>query len=982
MPYRVEEVVLVSSLYDAFILREDGQVAELLLESGDLTARDAPQVVHIPDAEDALQHIAKSRRNVLVMVTPQMGSLDPVDFAQEVKQHAGAVPVVLLGYDASATRSLLERSNTNPFDGVFLWSGDTRILNAIVTLIEDRANCLHDCAQVGVSCILLVEDSLNFLSSYLPLLYSEILHQSRSVLSEGLNLPDKLQRLRARPKLLLARDLRSARDLFDEYREHMLGVISDVGIPRNRSSQKPDATAGVEFLQHVQQVRPELPLMMQSAREENAEIAEAMGITFVQKGSSLLHQEMRDFLLNNFGFGAFRFEREADQPETEAHSLQELERIVAKFSSTALLHHARGGHFSTWLRARTHFRLADSLEQKPAESFENGEDLRAYLMNALRRARLRAQSGAIVDFHRSTYDETIQFARIGKGSLGGKARGLAFVNRLLPTFAPQGDLENVRVLVPRTVVLTTEVFDDFVRRNRLQQAALGNDLNQKDRHARFMNGRFPTKVTSDFRSLLGAMEGPLAIRSSSLLEDSHHQPFAGIYETVMIRNVGSERERLAQLCDAVKEVFASTYSDRARAYRSATAYRHEEEKMAVIIQPVYGRERNGRVYPTFSGVARSHNYYPYGDCGPEDGVCMVALGLGRLVVAGEGGIRFCPQRPQSLPEFSAVDDILQNAQRYFYALPLNEDDAGQHIAEGATCHDPFQPCQYPIEEADADRVLHHLASTYLSEDHRITDGASRSGRRLVTFANILKHGSFPLAPLVQQILRIGQEAMGCPVEVEFAVDLHDDLQQPQHLGLLQIRPMALSEAEIHLDLDNIDSDLSLCQSQRALGNGRISGIRDILFVDPSDFDRSSSQSTAQQIAQLNAQLKAQQRPYLLVGPGRWGSQDSWLGIGVEWNDISHAKVLVETGFEGMRVTPSEGSHFFHNITSFRVGYFTVNPHTGEGSLDLEWLREQPQRELFSHGVQHIQLEQPLEVLLDGRAARGVILKRESSPNGS
>ncbi|MDA0668054.1 MAG: hypothetical protein O3A95_10705 [Planctomycetota bacterium] len=441
----------------------------------------------------------------------------------------------------------------------------------------------------------------------------------------------------------------------------------------------------------------------------------------------------------------------------------------------------------------------------------------------------------------------------------------------------------------------------------------------------------------------------------------------------------STDRNLVRPIGAVKEVFASTYSDQARAYRNATAYRHDEEKMAVIIQPVYGRIRNGRIYPTFSGVARSHNYYPYGGCGPEDGVCMVALGLGRFLVAGEGGIRFCPQRPQSLPEFSAVDDILQNAQRYFYALPLDEQKVKQHVADGATCFDPCQPCQYPIGEADSDGALHHLASTYLSADHRITDGVSRRGQRLVTFSNILKHGSFPLAPLVQQILRIGQEAMGCPVEVEFAVDLEDDLQKPQRLGLLQIRPMALSEAEIHLDLGNFDPALALCQSNRALGNGRMSDIQDILFIDPSDFDRSSSHSTAQQISQLNAQLKAQQRPYLLVGPGRWGSQDPWLGIGVEWNDISHAKVLVETGFEGVRVTPSEGSHFFHNITSFRIGYFTVNPHTGEGSLDLAWLREQPQRELFPHGVQHIQLEQPLEVLLDGRAARGVILKRESSP---
>ncbi len=976
MPYRVEEVVLVSSLYDAFILQEDGRIADLLLEGGELAMHDAPEVVRIADAEDALHHISSAKRNVLVIVTPQMGGIDPVVFAQEVKRHAGAVPVVLLGYDAAALRNLLDNRGSGPFDGVFLWAGDTRILNAIVTLVEDRANCLHDCKQVGVRCILLVEDSLNFLSSYLPLLYSEILHQSRSVLAEGVNLPDKLQRLRARPKLLLARDLAAAQDLFDEHREHMIGVISDVGIPRHRNSQQPDPMAGAEFVRHVREVAPMLPVMMQSSRPENAAIAKELGVSFVRKGSSMLHHEVREFMLNHFGFGPFRFESEEAHSEIQVRTLQELEAAVRKVSPQSLLYHAQRNHFSTWLRARTRFALADRLETKPVVDFQDGESLRRYLLEALRQARLHAQRGAIVDFHRATYDETIHFARIGNGSLGGKARGLAFVNRLLPSFLPSGDLRDVRVVVPPTVVLTTEVFDNFLRRNQLHQVALSLELEESQRRARFLHGRFPSKVIADLRSLLQAFQGPLAIRSSSLLEDSHHQPFAGIYETVMIRNHGSDRQRLAALCDAIKQVYASTFSDRARAYFQATAYRHEEEKMAVIIQPIFGRERNHRMYPTFSGVARSHNYYPHGSCGPEDGVCIVGLGLGRLLVAGEGGVRFCPRRPQSLPEFSTVEDILQNAQRHFYALPLDSEEYPQ-AADGAICFDAFHPCRYPMSEADRDGVLSLLASTYSAEDERITDGVSRPGHRVVTFANILKHGSFPLAPLVRKLLQVGRQAMGCAVEVEFSVDLEAPPEQPKVLALLQIRPMALSEAEVNLDLDRFTPDEMLCASDRALGNGRIDGIADIVFVDPADFDRAHSHSAAQQIAQLNAQLGKAQRPYLLVGPGRWGSQDPWLGIPVEWGEISHAKVLVETGFEGMRVTPSEGSHFFHNMTSFRMGYFTVNPHTGEGYLDLDWLRAQPAKLEGEHGVRHIQLSAPLEVLLDGRQARGVILKKES-----
>lgn len=966
MPYRVEEVVLVSSLYDAFILQEDGNITELLLEGGELAMRHAPEVVRIADAENALHHIAHAKRNVMVIVTPQMGGIDPVVFAQEVKRQAGAVPVVLLGYDAAATRNLLHHRGNGPFDGVFLWSGDTRILNAIVTLIEDRANCLHDCKQVGVRSILLVEDSLNFLSSYLPLLYTEILHQSRSVLAEGVNLPDKLMRLKARPKLLLARDLRDAQELFAEHREHLLGVISDVGLPRDRHTHELDPTAGAEFIRQVKEEAPTLPVMMQSSRPENAEVAAAMQVHFVRKGSSLLHHEVREFLLQHFGFGPFRFSRTEGHPEIHARSLQELEVALHEVNADVILENAKQNRFSTWLRARTRFALANRLEQQPVDSFPDPESLRTYLLHTLRRARLRAHRGTIVDFDRATYDDTIQFARIGHGSLGGKARGIAFVNHLLPKFRPEDDLRDVRVVVPRTVVLTTEVFDDFLRRNQLHHVALGNEYTEAQRQQRFIHGRFPAKTISDLRVLLRSFDGPLAVRSSSLLEDSHHQPFAGIYKTVMIQNEGDDRNRLASLCDAIKSVYASTYADRARAYLEATAYRHEEEKMAVVIQPLFGRTRGDRVYPTFSGVARSHNYYPHGQCSPEDGVCVVGLGLGRLLVGGEGGVRFCPKAPQSLPEFSSVEDILQNAQRHFYALPLREMEEGTR--------------RFPIVEAEADGVVQLLASTYQPEDQRIVDGVSRSGARLVTFANILKHGSFPLAPLVKKLLAAGREAMGCAVEVEFAVDLEGSGGRLPRFALLQIRPMALAEAGVDLDLDRFRGASTLCSSQRALGNGRIAGIRDIVLVDPQDFDRSHSTSTARRIARLNAQLQKEGRPYLLIGPGRWGSQDPWLGIPVDWSEISQAKVLVETGFEGRRVTPSEGSHFFHNITSFRVGYFTVNPEEGEGQLDLAWLRNLPAELEEEHGLRHIRLQEPLEVLLDGRLACGVILKREMPPS--
>ncbi len=980
MPYRIQEVVLVSSLYDAFILQEDGQLSDLLLEGGgEMAMRGAPRMVRVSNAGEAIERILHSGQNELVIVTPQMGGIDPVDFAEEVKRHTGSTPVVLLGYDAGAIRSLLKDRGSTAFNEVFLWTGDSRILNSIVTLMEDRANCLHDCKKVGVRSILLVEDSLNFLSAYLPLLYTEILQQSRSVLSEGVNLSHKILRLKARPKILLARDLRSARELYGEHRGNLLGVISDFGLPRSRSDSEIEEASGAEFVRHLRQQDPLLPVLMQSSNAANAEVARALKVSFVRKDSSQLHQEMRRFLLTNFGFGPFRFRLRDGTVETQARTVRELEAAVRRVSTHSLLRHAKRNDFSTWLRARTEFELADRLSSRESSDFENDEDLRDYLVETLSESRKRSQLGAIVDFHRTSYDQTINFARIGAGSLGGKARGIAFINRLLPNYRPTAELEKVKVVVPPAVVLTTEVFDRFLRRNHLHRIALGNSLDEEERLDRFLRGRFSSSLIADLRALLNFFQGPLAVRSSSLLEDSHHQPFAGIYETVMIRNVGPPDRRLTELCRAIKAVYASTYSDRARAYLHATPYHHEEEKMAVVIQPVYGSERNGRYYPSFSGVARSHNYYPHGQCGPEDGVVAVGLGLGRLVVGGEGGLRFCPRFPQSLPDFSSVDDSLQNAQRHFYALPMSGD-----ALENSGSLENYHGYRFTIRDADLDGTLEPLASTFSPDDGRITDGVSRQGTRLVTFANVLKNESFPLAPLARQLLKIGQLAMGCPVELEFAVDLDPQRVQPE-LALLQIRPMVVSEADVDFDLNDLAGGEVLCSSERASGNGRIDSIRDVVLVDPAVFDRSLSREAAAVIAKINAVLQREQRPYLLIGPGRWGSQDPWLGIPVDWSGVSGARVLVETGFENFRVKPSEGSHFFHNMTSFRVGYFTINPQEDEGVLDLDWLRAIPPLEDAGNGVLHLRLDQPLRVLLDGKAARGAILKPAardaSSANG-
>ena len=970
MPYRIREVLLVSSLYDAFILQEDGQVAELFLEEGgDLSG---PRMTRVSNGVEAMDLLEKSARFDLIIVTPQIGSPGPLAFAEEVKAEHGGIPVVLLGYDEPGVAAILDAQERKVFDEAFLWGGDALILRGIIALIEDRANCLHDSEKVGVQAVLLVEDSLSFLSSYLPLLYSEIIGQVRQVISDGLNLSHKLLRMRARPKILLARDLRTAQWLYQEHKRHLLGVITDVGFPAARGAKK-EPRAGFQLVEAIRAEDENLPILMQSSEHCNEAPAQELGAGFVGKDSPYLHLRIREFMLKNFGFGPFLFYSPEGFLEAKARSIRELRDVAGRVTLECLMHHAAANDFSTWLRARTEFELAERLSTKTIADFADGEELRRHLLTELDRSRRESQRGAIADFDRRTFDDTIHFSRIGSGSLGGKARGLAFVNHLLRHHWVQDGASDVDVVVPRAVVISTEFFDRFMADNELYDAALGAGYGDRQRRQLFLRARLPGELVSDLRAILTVFRRPLAVRSSSLLEDAHFQPFAGIYETLMVPNCATDEERLIELCRTIKLVYASAYTSRARAYLRSTSYQHEEEKMAVVIQEVVGRDHEGRYYPSFAGVARSHNYYPHGQVRPEDGVVSVGLGLGRLVVAGEGGLRFCPRYPQSLPDFSSVDDVLKNAQRHFYALNLacglrDPDEAGV-----------YQPERYEVSVAAADGTLGPIGSIYSHENQTVYDGVSRPGTPLVTFAGVLKHELFPLAHLTERLLELGAWGMGCPVELEFAVDLERDETGRRQLALLQMRPMVVSHEDVGFDVDDYASEDLVCRSDRVFGNGRIEGLFDVLFVDPGEFERSKSVETAGEIAELNARLMKEKRPFLLIGPGRWGSSDPWLGIPVEWGQIAGAKVVVETGFEGFRVQPSEGSHFFHNMTSFRVGYFTLNPQDGEGELNLDWLRAQEPVERRDNGLVHLRLDEPVTAVLDGREARGAVVIRTDRP---
>ncbi|MBL7009154.1 MAG: histidine kinase [Planctomycetes bacterium] len=968
MPFRIREVLLVSSLYDAFILQEDGQSLEpLLSDYNELNLRYAPRLKRVSNGHEAISLLEGHHRFDMVLITPQLGDLDPLAFADEVKEHYGPLPVVLLGYDAAMLHEIIDQRPRHPFDYVLLWSGDSRLLVGVIKLIEDRVNVLHDTARVGVRAVLLVEDSINFLSSYLPLLYTEILEQSQRVISEGVNLSHKLLRLRARPKVLLAQDLESATRLYEEHRQHLLGVITDAGVPRRRGAEE-DPEAGLELLHRVREQDPLMPVMMQSSDPRFKKLAHDAGASFVDKNSPRLYQRMREFMLEGFGFGPFIFRRPDGGVIGRASSIRELEERVRDLPAESLIHHSLRNDFSTWLRARTEFALADLLEPRSVADFEDGEALRGFLAKTLNQARRDFQRGAVADFDRQTFDETISFSRIGHGSLGGKARGLAFINYLLH-YQPVGSRRDVEVFVPPTVVITTELFDRFMAENDLYSIALDDTVPDQRLRQRFLSADLPRELVEELRGLVELFDGPLAVRSSSLLEDSHLQPFAGIYETLMLPNTGGPVEdRLTELCRAVKLVYASTYASKARSFIRATPFLHEEEKMAVVVQRLFGRWHGSRYYPTFAGVARSHNYYPHGPVKPEDGVACIGMGLGKLVVEGIGGLRFSPKYPRHLPDFSAVEDILENAQRHFYALDLG---ASTEFAEERGSP---EPTRYDVSQADADGVLPLIGSVYSPEDGRISDGVSRPGARIVSFASVLKHDRFPLAELVDELLQTGAWGMGGPVEVEFAVDMESAPGKPRRLAFLQMRPLVVSHERIRIDFDGIQDRELLAVSDRALGNGRNEVIRDLLFVDPGEFERAQSRETAMAIGELNAQLEREGRPYLLVGPGRWGSSDPWLGIPVEWSQIAGARVVLETGFEGLHVQPSEGSHFFNNMTSFSVGYFTVNPHLGEGDLDLAWLRAQPAVAERPNGVRLLRFPQPLTVLIDGRTAHGAIVK--------
>ncbi len=917
MPFRVQDILLVSSLYDSFILREDGRLNELLIGESLELNQQIPGITHVSSGAEALALARSQLRFNLIVTNLEVGDMDAAELAREVKKAELDVPVVVLAYDYREIKNFVARNPVTDIDRIFLWQGNVRILISIVKYVEDERNVFHDTKTMGVPVLLVVEDDIRYYSSFLPVIYTELITQSRSLISEGINVAHKLVRMRARPKILLCSNYEDAARQVMKYGEYLLGVVSDVEFPRG-GELLPDA--GFQLARMVRGMVPDIPIVLQSSRTEFMERAQTEGFSFLRKHSPTLLGDLRQFLVEQFGFGDFVFRLPDHTEVARASDLNALETLLHEVPAESIAYHGQRNHFSHWLMARTEFALAQKLRPRKVSDFATYDDLRRDLIESIAEYRSEQSQVLIGDFNSATFKPAEAFfLRIGGGSLGGKARGLAFVRHLLHTHRVVRRFAGVQVAVPPTVVLATDAFDQFLRENNLLDFAI-HSTNDAEIERRFLAASLPLSVREDLLAFLAEVRYPLAVRSSSLLEDSQYLPFTGVYETFMLANQHPDLDmRLEQLMEAIKRVYASTFSRHAKAYVRATPYRLEEEKMAVILQQVVGAIHGRRFYPDFSGVVRSRNFYPVPPLSFADGIAAVALGLGREVVGGGKCLTFCPRYPQNIVQFSSAEDILANSQSEFWALELD------HKARDEDPVADLREARFGLDTAERDGTLHSLGSTYSDDNHAVYDGLGRLGIRVVSFAPILKHEVFPLASILEQLMRIGEDALGRPVEIEFAVRLTHLPDQAADFGFLQIRPLALSHEGEEFRMEDVDPARLICQSSKVLGNGRIQDLRDAVVVDFQRFERARSQEVAQGVTYFNAKLSEKGTPYLLIGVGRWGSNDRWLGIPVAWDQISGARVIVEAGFRDFRVTPSQGSHFFQNLTAFQIGYFTVNP---------------------------------------------------------
>ena len=970
MARKVRDILLVSTPYEAWIMEEDCRLSERIIhEYRGLNLSHPPRLNWVSTAEAALDAIdRKSFDMVLTML--HLADTDAFDLGQRIKKKKPDLPVILLSHSAlPIVPEELSPAFDQPLgiDRTFVWSGNTDILVALVKSAEDLMNAEADTNSAGIRIILFIEDSPVYMSSLLPVLYKELVGQTQALLELGLNEDHRLLTMRARPKILVAQNYEDAAALYKRYEPNVLGVISDVRYPRNG---KLDNNAGVDFLKMIKKDRFDIPLLLTSSDPSNAEKAPGIPAAFVDKNSDSLHAQVREFFMLHLGFGDFIFRLPDGTEIGRATDMRSMEKMMNEIPDDSFKHHTSRNDFSRWFFARTEITLASKVRPIRQTDFTDTDEHRSYLISLIQARRKRRQQGVVVNFEAADFDLDTNFFKIGKGSLGGKARGLAFFSNMLQRVSSfHKQFAEVRISIPQTLVITTEGFDAFVEENSLRGLSK-QDASDEEIAKAFRNADFPQWIADHLRAYLSKVYYPLAIRSSSLLEDAQFRAYAGLYRTYMVPNDHPNLERrLTQLIDAIKLVYASTYFQDPKAFARRVGHRTEEEKMGVIIQQLVGERYGGYFYPALSGVAQSHNFYPFSKMKPEDGIATIAMGLGKTVMEGEKALRFSPRYPQLLPQMSTVSDILDNSQRYFYSLKMGGPIPELDIDEDANLE------KREISDADNEPPMKMLASTYLPDEGRIRDSAHIDGYRVLTFAQLLKYDLFPLAKILSEILEIGQIGMGCPVETEFSINLCQQSDCVPKFSILQLRPMTARAELDQVDIDDAEFKRAFCRSTSALGNGEKRDITDILFVKPDSFDPGQTPKIAYEIGQLNAKLMAEGRKYLLIGPGRWGSADRWLGIPVSWSDICGVSAMVETTAPELRADPSQGSHFFHNITSLGITYITVSDNKAD-YLDWDWLNAQAKADNLQY-MAHIQLEQSMRLKVDGRSSHCVILTDES-----
>jgi len=955
-PFRVRDVLLVASHFDHYLLEESGYLAEIMQEEySDLNLSQAPRIIHSPDARDALK-LLSAREFDLVITMARVGEMDVKAFGTEAKRVIEGLPVVMLSHN---TRELATLSAGDGIDRIFVWTGDSRILLSICKLIEDERNVENDVRDGDVQVILLVEDSRRFYSAYLPLLYTQLVNQTTRLMGEGGNLHEKLLRLRARAKILLASDMNSAKSVIDRYHNNIIGIFTDGKFP-NQGGQRD--TAGLELVRYAQEGHRYMPILFQSKNLELKGDAESLGVRFLHKEDTQLYRRIEEFMVDEMNFGDFVFRMPDGSEVIRASNLEEFIHGLENAPIESIEYHAGRNQFSHWLRTRSEFYLAAEMRPKKIGDFDNPEGVRKYLADSVRNHIIQVRMRTIGDYDASRIGAGFQ--RIGRGSLGGKGRGLAFFFTRMLDLGLSDVFPDVEFVVPRSVVIGTDVFEEFVDDNELGKFAHEDHSNEEVNQA-FLEAEFTDDIVGEISVMLQQTKWPLAIRSSSLLEDSSHQPFAGVYATYMLANDHPDLDvRLRRLLEAIKLVYASTYHRGAKAYVAATPSTIEDERMAVVIQDLVGDEVNGRFYPMISGAARSRNHYPIEPLIAEDGIAAICIGLGRQVSAGGKCLRYSPGQPRRIHQFHSNQAILDTSQRSFFAIPMEQDDGAVHPTEEGNL------LNLSLAEAEEDGCLTLVGSTYVVSDDRIVDSvAVDGGPRVVTFAPVLKHGRFPLSEILSHVLNTCQNYIGSPVELEFAMSINQD-SGTQRFAILQVRPMMEESVDIDIDLAEIDRSKAMCICSQSLGNGIIEGIKDVVYVHPERLDRMRTMDLTDEIEAIDAILRAEKRPYVLIGPGRWGSSDPSLGIPVQWDQIMGSRTIVEVPMTDIHVEPSQGTHFFQNIITFNIGYLTIG---ADDFVDWEWL-DSIEASAESGALRHVSLDEPMKVILDSRDSEAIITK--------